>query len=79
MAQWQGPIIAAITADILLIELYEWFLGEPNGQELITLADFMAKNPVLYSDGEAMRFSYDHGALRHHCDRFSEMKEEADR
>ena len=42
-------------------------MGNRNGQELITLADLMAKNPVLYADGEDMRFSYDHGRLSHHC------------
>jgi hypothetical protein len=68
VAVWQGKILAAVTADVLLIELCEWIMGEPCGQELITLADFMTRSPVLYSDAEDMRFSYDHGTMRHHCD-----------
>jgi hypothetical protein len=68
VAVWQGHIIAAVTTDVLLIELFEWVMGETHGQELITLADFMAKDPVLYSDGEDMRFGYAHGVVRHHCD-----------
>jgi hypothetical protein len=71
-AVWQGRIIAAVTADVLLIELCEWIVGEPSGQELITLADFMAKDPVLYSDAEWMRFSFEHGAMRHRCDEQSD-------
>lgn len=62
VVEWQGHVIAAVTADVLLIELFEWLMGEPSGQELITLADFMEKNPVLYSDAEEMHFSYQHGA-----------------
>jgi len=68
VAVWQGKIIAAVTVDVLLIELWDWFAGEPSAQELITLADFMAKEPCLYSDAEWMGFSFEHGALRHHCD-----------
>jgi hypothetical protein len=65
VAEWQGHIIAAVSDDVLLIELFEWLMGEPNGQEFITLADFMAKKPVLYSTGDEMRFSYEHGHLLH--------------
>ena len=43
-------------------------MGEPYGQELITLADFMAKSPVLYSDAYGMGWAYEHGAVSHHCD-----------
>jgi hypothetical protein len=70
VAQWQGQILAAIPPDVLLIELCDWIIGEPSGQELITLTDFMAKDPVLYDDAEWMRFSYQHGALSHttRCD-----------
>lgn len=66
-AVWQGHIIATPATDVLLIELFEWVMGEPSGQELITLTDFMARNPVLYPDGEDMRFSYEHGAMSYHC------------
>ena len=39
VAQWQGQILAAIPPDVLLIELCDWIIGEPSGQELITLTD----------------------------------------
>lgn len=70
VAAWQGQIISEPGPGIYLIELYEWFVGQPSGQEFITLADFMARNPVLYDTNEDMRFSYHHGALAHsrRCD-----------
>lgn len=65
VAVWQGRVVEVLSGDVLIIELYEWLLGEPNGQQLISLADFMAKSPVLYQTPEDMRFSYDHGYLYH--------------
>jgi hypothetical protein len=66
VAQWQGQVLAGVADDVLQIELCEWITGSPSGQELITLADFMAKNPVLYSDAEWMNSSYKQRELRHH-------------
>lgn len=60
-AEWQGHIIGTPIPELLLIETFDWIMGEPHGQELITVADFAARNPVLYSDGDEMRFHYEHG------------------
>jgi hypothetical protein len=70
VAQRQGHIIAAVSDDVLLIELFEWIAGEPHGQEFITLAEFMAEKPVLYETADEMNFSYQHGRLLHsrRCD-----------
>lgn len=65
VAEWQGRIVGAPSTDLLLVQLFEWILGEPSGQELIPLADFVAKSPILYDRNEDMRFSYQHGALGH--------------
>lgn len=65
VAQWQGQIVGTPTSDLLLLQLFEWLMGEPSGQELITLADFVAKSPILYDRSEDMHFSYKHGALGH--------------
>jgi hypothetical protein len=67
-AVWQGHIMGCPAPGILLVELFEWVIGEPCGQELITLNDFMAKKPILYDDHHEMQFSYEHGSMRHHCD-----------
>jgi hypothetical protein len=68
IAKWQGHIVGAPAPGVLLIETFEWLMGEPWGQEFITLDDFMAKNPILYADEHEMHFAYEHGAMRHHCD-----------
>jgi hypothetical protein len=66
--EWQGHIINSISPNVIMIEIFDWLVGEPNGQELITVTDFMAKNPILYESGSDMRYSYRHGAMRHDCD-----------
>jgi hypothetical protein len=65
VASWQGHIVGAYPGEVLLIEKFEWFMGEPFGQEFVTLADFMGRCPVLYENGDEMRFSYNHGRLAH--------------
>jgi len=65
VASWQGRIIGEPSPYILLIELFEWLFGESCGQELIGMRSFMDKSPVLYDSPEDMRFSVDHGTLRH--------------
>lgn len=64
-AEWQGHVIGAPAPGVLLIETFEWVFGEVDGQELISLNDFMARNPVLYQDSDEMDFSLRHGRLRH--------------
>jgi hypothetical protein len=65
IAIWQGHVMGALPDGILLIETFEWLMGEPYGQEFITLADFMDRNPILYENAEEMSFSYRHGRLSH--------------
>lgn len=67
IAEWQGQVVDAIAENVYLIQLYSWWDGRPSTQELITLADLMAKIPLFYEDSDAMRFSYEHGRLRHSC------------
>ncbi|MEX3650910.1 hypothetical protein [Mycolicibacterium porcinum] len=68
VARWQGHILGVPAPGVILVELFEWILGEPNGQQLITVADFMGRDPVLYDGVGHMRYSHDHGALRHTSD-----------
>jgi hypothetical protein len=67
--EWQGHIIGQPSPGLLLVELFEWLMGEPSGQEFITIADFAAKRPVLYDSAEHMSFSYRHGVMSHNCER----------
>ncbi len=65
--EWQGHIVAAPRPDLLLIELFEWIIGEPNGQQFITLDDFITRRPVLYNNAKELHYSYAHGRCRHRC------------
>jgi hypothetical protein len=65
VAKWQGRITAAPAPGLLLIENYEWLHGNPNGEQFITIDEFVAKNPVLYETSDELRFSYEHGRLLH--------------
>jgi len=67
--EWQGHIVAEPGPGLLLVELFEWVLGEPSGQELITISDFVAKKPVLYDRAEDLHFSYEYGSMSHRCER----------
>lgn len=61
----QGRILDIPFDGVLLLEFYEWLMGEVNGEELMSLTDFMARKPVLYATNELMKFSYNHGMLAH--------------
>jgi len=69
--EWQGCIVATLDQGVLLIELFSWLDGAPVGQQLISLTDFMDKQPLLYDTTADMRFSAEHGEMRHrttdHC------------
>jgi len=65
IADRQGHIIKEPADGVLLIEVFEWVLGEPNGRELITLSKFMDMNPILYANSSDMRYGHDHGAVSH--------------
>ena len=62
---WQGQILSSPSTDVLLVQLYEWLMGEPSGQELISLDDFMSRRPLLYDSDKDMRYSTEYGNLRH--------------
>ena len=64
-AMWQGHILAVLDPDILLVELFDWLMGEPSGQELIRLTNFMSRDPILYDHAEDMTHSVEHGQLMH--------------
>lgn len=66
--EWQGQILGQPSPGLLLVELFEWIMGQPSGQELITIADFAAKSPVLYDTADHMHFSYEDGAMGHRCE-----------
>jgi hypothetical protein len=65
---WQGKVVSCPSTDLLLVQLYEWGWGDPNGQELISIDDFVSRQPLFYDSNEDMRFSAEYGELSHHWD-----------
>ncbi len=60
--EWQGRVIGSPEPGIYLVQLFEWGMGEPNIQRLVTIEDMVTW--LFYPDGEAMDYSYQHGAAR---------------
>lgn len=67
---WQGCIIGEPSSGLLLVQFFEWLLGEKDYQKLITLADFMAEQPILYDTNADMKYSYEYGSMSHRCEVF---------
>ena len=59
IVEWQGQVIGRVSEDVYLIQLFEWGMGEPSIQRLISLSDM--KDWLFYSDADEMTHSYDYG------------------
>ncbi|OBG84785.1 hypothetical protein A5699_26005 [Mycobacterium sp. E802] len=68
----QGRVVAH-EGDMLLIEIFDFAMGEAHGQELVTLTQLSDRGAVFYEDADEMKFEYENGPLgtvsRHHWDR----------
>ena len=60
--EWQGYVIGSPQPGWYLIQLFEWFCGEPNVRRLVPLQAM--ENWLFYESAEAMCFSYEHGVAR---------------
>jgi hypothetical protein len=56
---WQGVIVANPRPGWYLVQLFSWIMGEPTNQRLVHFDNM--KDWMFYPDGEAMRFSWQHG------------------
>lgn len=65
IASLQGHILDSLKEGIILIETFEWLMGEPYGQEIWTLEKFIGLDPILYDTDEEMKYSYEYGRLQH--------------
>ncbi len=50
--EWQGKVIAEQAPSIFLVQLYEWFMGEPNGQFLVPLQQMVDEKWKFYLTAE---------------------------
>ena len=56
---WQGVIIGRISDERYLVQLFEWAMGEPSVQRIVSASEM---SPWLfYSDADEMRNSYEQG------------------
>ena len=50
---WQGQIVGMPAPDYVLVELFDWMVGSPNGGKLVPLRD-VANNWDIYETAEEM-------------------------
>jgi hypothetical protein len=53
--EWQGRILSTDSDGLLLIQLYEWRLGEPSGKKLVKLDEH---SWTFYDSAEEMQDAY---------------------
>ena len=39
--EWQGQVVGQVAPELLLVELYDWFMGETSCMRLVPVADMM--------------------------------------
>ena len=54
--QWQGVVLDSLPGDMLLVQLFEWFWGEPSDQVPIWIYDI--SNWKFYDDEESWKEAY---------------------
>ncbi len=56
---WQGVVIGRVSDDRYLVQLFEWPMGEPSVQRIVSVSEM---SPWLfYTDADEMGHSYEHG------------------
>jgi len=54
---WQGQVLSAQPADHFLVQLYEWFMGQPNKQVIVPFSDMVGW--TFYDSSEQMMFEWE--------------------
>lgn len=62
MLKYQGRIIDQPSKDMFMVEIYDWFMGDKQSEQLVSFIDM--KNWIFYDSSELMQHSYEHGAAR---------------
>lgn len=60
--EWQGVIISQPKRGWFLVQLFEWFVGEPSVRKLVPFEQMA--NWFFYETNEEMLFSAEHGTCR---------------
>ena len=61
--EWQGVILSRPKPGWYLVQLFEWFMGEPSVRKLVRFEQM--SNWFFYATNEEMKFSADHGTARY--------------
>jgi hypothetical protein len=57
--RWKGMVIGRVSEQNYLVQLFEWAMGEPSVQRIVSISEM---SPWLfYSDADEMTHSYEHG------------------
>jgi hypothetical protein len=57
--EWQGQIVGRPTPSLCLVELFDWFMGEPSVRRLVKIEEMAGW--LFYPDAASMRRSYEFG------------------
>lgn len=60
--KWQGQILGSPSQGVYLIQLYEWFMGQPSCRRLTRLEEMTSW--LFYASGEEMNYSYEYGTAK---------------
>jgi len=61
--QWQGVVLSRPEPGWYCVQLFEWFMGEPNVRKLVPIKKM--KDWLFYKDVQEMNFSYEKGVAFH--------------
>ena len=61
---WQGLVIGKLEQGFYLVQLFEWLMGEPSIQRIVTIEEM--RDWFFYDSAEQMIFSYEHGSAKRH-------------
>jgi hypothetical protein len=57
--KWQGNVLAQVSDENYLVQLYDWLVGQPSIQVIVPFSQM--REWWFYSTPEQMIYSYDHG------------------
>lgn len=77
--QWQGKVMGKASATVYLVQLFDWILGDPNSQTLMTLEGLIQRETEFYDSADEMNNCYyrSHDDDCRHWKQLQELKREA--
>lgn len=60
----QGHIIDLVNEDVVIIQYFDWVLGQPSATKMFKFQDIIDGGWALYSSDEEMRYAYKYGHVK---------------